>query len=263
MKSIFKNSLLILMLHLVVITGYGQPVTAGDASVAVAKKYAEEIKKNQEEQKKKNQEEQKKKEQLLAEAKKNAGGIKILVLGDSYQPANELWLQLGSLNFKEQSDLLKEILLKNADVRKSAINDASMEVFGSSAEATDFAYWDAKILKEKKDGYATIVSANIARLNADKNKRELTIRVAYVTVFGREANAAELGKWMNSTAHYRIIYQSLISYMYSIEGANDLTAIVKATFIRNNQKYTDDQVIQRMMAAKAQKMDFMKMVSSF
>jgi hypothetical protein len=133
------------------------------------------------------------------------------------------------LKFSDAVSYLKERLTTNAADRLFAINNAFMEVYGRTSNTNEQAGWDAQV-KTQKAWYAVIVTSEISKLNGNPLTRSAIINDVYQRTMGRTATPEELKYWTPRSAHFRLIVQANRNFLYSSNGAKDLTQTVRTAF---------------------------------
>lgn len=111
-------------------------------------------------------------------------------------------------------------------LRASVINNAFKEVYGSESLPDRQAFWDAKI-KSGDSNYSSIVVAETKIQNSNPVSRKLMILKTYKDAMGRAPTAAETTYWFTQTGSYKQTIEAHRSWLYSPQGASELTETVK------------------------------------
>jgi len=165
------------------------------------------------------------------------------------------------LKFNDAVSFLKERIATNANDRQFAIDNAFMEVYGRASNASEQANWDAQI-KAQKAWYATIVTAEIGRLNSDPKRRTAMIDDVYQQTMGKTATPEELNYWKPRAEHYRLIVQANRNFLYSSNGNKDLVQTVRVAFLAKYKKDPSDKELKVALTKIAdRKLIFAEMMS--
>lgn len=125
--------------------------------------------------------------------------------------------------------------------RLTIINNAFADVYGKEPSSTDVAFWNSEMTKGK-GLYGNIFKNEAKKLNSNKINRRFMITAAYKKSFGRAALGKELDYWEKKSEVFSEIVQACRNFMYSSNGAKDLSETVERSFTKKGNKPTTKQI---------------------
>ena len=139
---------------------------------------------------------------------------------------------------------------KESSLRMVIINRALKDATGLDASPEQQAFWDAKI-KSGTTGFANIAAAETDKLNANQILRKLMILRTYKDAMGRPPTDAEYNFWTPHKENYSQMIAAHRNWLYSPQGAKDLSATVKEALYAQGVKSPSDADIKAAMAKYA------------
>lgn len=119
------------------------------------------------------------------------------------------------------------------DARIYLINKAFRQVYGRDSAATEEAYW-LSVWHGNINAFGDIVSVETKKLNANPAARDQMIDSATKVSFGRAAANADFDEWRTRKEVFSDIVKANTLFLYSPEGANELTATIRRYLIEKD-----------------------------
>jgi hypothetical protein len=172
-----------------------------------------------------------------AEASETVGWIRKMFSSGMDQTFEKGWTPLQARIFFNQYVARPE----NGELRTKIIKQAFHTVYGMETPAERQAFWDAK-LKDGGDAYTRVVADELSRMNASSIARKMTVLRVYKDTMGRPPTADESAYWTARTEHYQGMVDAARNWLYSPQGAKDLTETVRRAL---QDKYAQPSVSEQ------------------
>lgn len=153
---------------------------------------------------------------------------------------------------------------EESQARLAAIDLAFKDVYGSSPQPNDVAFWNAEV-KKLGNFYESIISTETKKLNKTgtdgKNpSRRLVANSVYKKAMGRNATNDELAYWEKRTETYKQMLAASRDWLYSSKGATDLTETIKRKLTeKSGSSPNKDQIKQAIIDYSREKLIFSEM----
>ncbi len=157
------------------------------------------------------------------------------------------------------------ILLAQPDmvgIRAQTVDLAYREIYGRASTPIEQASWEVQI-KAQKAWYASIVGAELKKLNASQAQRRLMLDRVYQAGMGRNADDNDRAYWLARPEHFRLIVEANRTWLYSANGVNDLVqTVTRALTAKSGKAPSDAQIKAAMMNYTGSRLIYSEMIKS-